>query len=118
MSRCSKLNTTKLERKAGMETGKRNQSHRQIEILVFSFSLQPGMKLVCAQEYKVKTAQRAENTKVGRRRCRGKSDTRHKKIKKKKRRKERQGGTARAKRKRERERERKENKGGQGLKIK
>jgi hypothetical protein len=37
VSRCSKLYTTKLERKAGMETGKRNQSHRQIEILVFFF---------------------------------------------------------------------------------
>lgn len=37
VSRCSKLYTTKLERKAGMERGKRNQSHRQIEILVFLF---------------------------------------------------------------------------------
>jgi hypothetical protein len=106
-----------LKEKQGWKQEKETRVTGKLRFSFFSFSLQPGMKLVCAQEYKVKTAQRAENTKVGRRRCRGKSDTRHKKIKKK-RRKERQGGTARAKRKRERERERKENKGGQGLKIK
>lgn len=111
------LTRRNLKEKQGWKQEKETRVTGKLRFSFFSFSLQPGMKLVCAQEYKVKTAQRAENTKVGRRRCRGKSDTRHKKIKKK-RRKERQGGTARAKRKRERERERKENKGGQGLKIK
>ena len=91
-----------------METGKETRV-RQIErLLVFQ-----GMKqcLVCAQEYKLKTA--AGNTKVGRRRCWGKSDTTKKK--------ETKGETRVAKEKAqkgERERERKENKGGQGLKIK
>ena len=98
------LTRRNLKEKQGWKQEKETRVTGKLRFSFFSFSLQPGMKLVCAQEYKVKTAQRAENTKVGRRRCRGKSDTRHKKIKKK-RRKERQGGTARAKRKRERERE-------------
>jgi hypothetical protein len=67
--------------------------------------------LVCAQEHKLKTA--AWNTKVGRRRCRGKSDTTKRKKKDERRDKDSQGKGIEG-----REKERKENKGGQGLKIK
>ena len=77
VSRCSKL-YTKLEKKGEKKDANRKKETRvrQIEILVFQ-----GIKLVCAQEYKLKTA--AENTKVGRRRCRGKSDTTKKKDERK-----------------------------------
>jgi hypothetical protein len=99
-----------LKEKQGWKQEKETRVTGKLRFSFFSFSLQPGMKLVCAQEYKVKTAQRAENTKVGRRRCRGKSDTRHKKIKKKETKGKTRGYGQSQKEKGEREREREKRK--------